>query len=348
MNAALRLGAWAALACSLTTIPATVRADRAAVEEEPAPPKVEDPVSAADRETKEKAELALSQGRVDEACVLFESLTRSEQPLALIDAGKCFAIAGKTASAYKRYTRASIAAASRGEVGLEDRARDLASKLVPTLSKLRVDVLGATQDLVVTINGAPMPRSEWGVLGHADPGTLAVRATADGKAPFETSLTLGPNGDAQVLVIPALKAPSEVQEPPPVVPPPQVTPERTEKVSPIGIAAFVTTAFGVVGLGTGIAFGVMTLSEVAEAEENPSLCPNKVCSEAGRAIVDEAETKGIISTAMFVFGGATLATGGTLFLLRELGVIDHDEPKEPSAAPTVSISPVSIGATWRF
>ncbi len=337
------------LAALLTEATSAYADQPSPIEADPPAPKPIDPAALEERATREKAEFAMSQGRIDEACVLLDTLTKSEQPLALIDAGQCYALAGKSASAYKRYTRASIAAASRGETSLEDRARDLAGKLVPSLSKLRVDVMAATADLAVTLNGVPFPKSEWGVLAHVDPGPIALRATADGKSPFETSVVVGPNGDAQVIVVPLLKAPS-IQPPghEKLEPRPSPPAETTSRVSPIGIAAFLTTAFGVVGVGTGIAFGVMTLSEVGEAEENPALCPGKICSEAGRAVIDEAETKGIVSTAMFAIGGASLATGATLFLLREFGVIDTAPAQAPSPLPRVSVTPVSLGATWRF
>jgi hypothetical protein len=115
-------------------------------------------------------------------------------------------------------------------------------------------------------------------------------------------------------------------------------------VSPIGVVAFLTTSVGLVGVATGIAFGVMTINEVADAKEDPALCPNLVCSKAGRIAVDEAEAKGIVSTVTLSIGGAALATGVTLFLLRHFEIIDAPAP----TAPKVGVGPGWVSVELAF
>jgi hypothetical protein len=254
----------------------------------------ETPPPAVDRAAVDRADAALTEGRVDEACKLYdEVLAASPDAEVALRAGKCHELAGRTATAYKRFTRAALLAA--GNVALEDRARELASRLASKLSKLRVDVLVPEDGLSITVNGEPLPREQWRKLLPTDPGPIRVRAERPGAPPFEAQVTLGGAADAQVVVVRDV-APSDGggggaggtggtggagSEPPP-------SDGRVETVSPIGVVAFLTTSVGLVGVATGIAFGVMTINEVADAKEDPALCPNLVCSKAGRIAVDVA------------------------------------------------------------
>ena len=276
-----------------------------------------------------EADKALAEGHIDQACRKFEdALTLTRTATILVNAGKCQQLLGKTASAWRHFTSATILAGGLGDTTLEDRSRELASKLAPRLSKLRIDVLAPFPEQRVECNGILIPRAEWGVLTPVDPGDLRCVASAPERLSLDLQITIGAEADVRVLVIPQLKdgavQPSPPQEQRPITPP--VSEQPKEVKSPVGVIAFVSTAVGVVGIGTGIAFGVMTLIEVGDAEENPLLCPNKLCSKAGRIAIDEAEAKGIASTVAFTVGGLGLATGVTLFLLREFGVLGAQQP----------------------
>jgi hypothetical protein len=286
-----------------------------------------------------EADKALAEGRVERACRSFEeALTLTRTAELLISAGKCQQLLGKTASAWRHFTSATILAGSASDTTLEDRARELASRLAPRLSKLRIDVLAPLPEQRVECNGVVIPRTEWGVLTPVDPGELHCLASAPGRTASDLQLTIGAEADIRVLIIPQLKEVTK-QPPPPQSTPPTSEQQPQEPKSPVGVIAFVTTAVGVVGIGTGIAFGVMTLVEVGDAEENPLLCPNKLCTKAGRIALDEAEAKGITSTVAFTVGGLGLATGATLFLLREFGIIGT---QQPAVSPVVGYGSLGL------
>src|SRR5262249_41089849 len=88
-------------------------------------------------------------------------------------------------------------------------------------------------------------------------------------------------------------------------PPPSGTP-RT-----IG---FVLGGVGVVGLGVGIATGVVASSKASSAKTDPTLCANKECSSAGRDAIKSAGTMATVSTIGFIGGGVALAAGAVLVL----------------------------------
>ena len=117
-----------------------------------------------------EADKALAEGQIDQACRKFEdALTLTRTATILVSAGKCQQLLGKTASAWRHFTSATILAGGLGDTTLEDRARELASKLAPRLSKLRIDVLAPFPEQRVECNGVVIPRAEWGVLTPVDP-----------------------------------------------------------------------------------------------------------------------------------------------------------------------------------
>lgn len=301
---------------------------------EPAPPPAEapPPPPAPGAEALAKGKAALDAGRVDEACALFLEAARAGGSEALLSSGQCHELQGKTATAWREYTAATLAASREGIAEREDRARALASKLAPRLSKLRIDVLSPLPGQLVKQNGALVDPATYGALVPIDPGSYTVTASAPERAEFSATVVVRADADAQVVLVPAL---GPITPTPPgggVGDGPRDGVVRT--TTPLGVAGFVTTSVGALGIALGTVFGVMALNEVADAEEDPRLCPGKVCSEAGRKVIDEAESKGNASTALFSIGGTALAAGITIFLVREL--TDVEKRAEPAKAAGVS------------
>jgi hypothetical protein len=281
-------------------------------------------VARADAPAADPREL-IAQGRVDQACAILASAASDGSAGALIASAQCHELQGKTATAYAELLAASAAAEKEGVIETQDRARSLASKLVPRLSKLRIDVLSPKSDQIVKRDGNVVPPEDWGKLVNVDPGVHAVSASANGRRDFTGKVTVGAEADVRVVLIgelPDINAPVANGKPSGAKPDPEPAPPdgRTATIDPMGLAAFTTSGVGLIGMVLGITFGVMALNDASDAEDDPLLCPNKVCSQAGRAVIDEAETKATVSTVSFVVGGVSLATGITLFLVRELAM----------------------------
>ncbi|NUP10420.1 MAG: tetratricopeptide repeat protein [Polyangiaceae bacterium] len=301
------------------------------------------------------ARAALDAGKIDEACALFDKAADAGAGSeALLAAGQCHELQGRTASAWKRYSDATRAAAKEGVVDREDRARSLASKIAPRLSKLRIDVLAPIAGLTVRRNGVVVDAETYGSLVPVDPGTYAVVATAPDRQDYAASVVVGGDADARVIVVPMLppKGSATINSTMEPVGPRRDGVVRTS--SPLGVAGFVTTSFGAVGIAMGTVFGVMAMNEVGDAEEDPLLCPNKVCTKAGAAVIDEARTKSTVSTVAFSVGGVSLAAGVTIFLVRELTDIEKpDTDKDATKKSGITsfepiVGPGYAGATIHF
>jgi hypothetical protein len=78
----------------------------------------------------------------------------------------------------------------------------------------------------------------------------------------------------------------------------------------------VVATVGVVGLGVGTAFGLMTISKKHDAE---TVCPDQCASEAGVAAWNDAHSAGNISTVAFVVGGLGVVGGAALWFTAPSG-----------------------------
>jgi len=171
-----------------------------------------------------------------------------------------------------------------------------------------VDVLAVS----VTMDGQPWAALLEGKALPADPGQHVFVLTVEGHPPITRTLLLveGEKGRGERV---DLKGPS----PSAATPPPAPTTTRgartgmgTQKI--LGLAA---GGVGVVGVGLGAVFGLMSGSAWTSAKSacggDPSRCTDVSTAESHRST---AETDATISTAGFITGGVLLAAGVTLFL----------------------------------
>ena len=140
-----------------------------------------------------------------------------------------------------------------------------------------------------------------------------------------------------------------VQQPPPPMPATPPPPAPVEATSRGGSAqktiGFVVGGAGVVGLGTGLAFGLMRNANV---DERDKICPSSVhCSvsegERVEELTDQGKKNATVSNIAFGVGGAALLLGAVLVLTAG----DSKESGKPSAQVHIRSwsSPTSAGAS---
>lgn len=270
----------------------------------------------------------MADGKPEEACPKFEASQRADPSAGtLLNLARCHETIGKTATAWAEYKEAATTARTSGRTDIVEAATGFAKALEPKLSKLSIS---ATQvpGLIVKRDGNPISLATLGVPIAVDPGEHEIEASAPGYAPYTTKITVGADGKAESLQIPALTESKE-----------EIggagTPAGPAKSGPLRTVSYIVGGAGVVGLGLGTIFGVMASSQASNAESTPTLCPNKQCTKAGLAEIDSASTKATISTVGFIGGGALLATGVVLFLV--------SSPKKVSDSGTTAHFVPSVG-----
>jgi tetratricopeptide (TPR) repeat protein len=268
------------------------------------------------------------QGRYEQACGKFAASQELDAGFGtLMNLGECYERRGMTASAWATFKEAAGLARSAAQTDREAAARERAHRLEGALSKLVVratDAASAIEGLEVRLNGTPLPRATWGSAVPVDPGTQHVRISAPGYEPRETELAVpkGP-GETPLEIPPLVRSAQPAASNTPLLgadPPksslPDASPSRSDDGGTQRTIGYVLAGAGAVGLVVGTVFG---LSAIAKNGDSDDECrTERLCSEEGLDLRDEARSAAAASTIAFVAGGA-FAAGGLALVLTATG-----------------------------
>ncbi len=304
--------------------------------------------------------------RFADACPKLEESQRLDPGLGtLLNLAECQAQVGKTASAWANFLEAAFQAKAAGQAKRENTARTRAAALEPRLSRLTIlAVPGAKVE--IKRDGAVVTSSLFGTAVPVDPGEHVVSASAPGKTPWESKVTVRPEGHQVSVSVPQLEdaapPPPEVKPPPPEVkpppppevkPPPSSTPEdrppplETSAGKSQRTAGTVLTVVGFAGLGVAAAFTVLTKVRL-DASNGAGGCVGNVCPPSAYNARNQARSYGDVATGAWSGGGVVTATG--LALLVASGVI-RDNALKAQLVPVATIEPghgALLGLGGRF
>ena len=269
-----------------------------------------------------EARTLIGAGRVEEGCKKLEASQRLDPGTGtLLHLADCYEKLGRTASAWARFREAASRAARDGRADWETIAKTRSAELEPKLARLRID---APAGVVVHRDGDEIPSAALGTPLPIDPGEHTVTASAPGRKPWSSRISVVASTTATVAV-PALEkdvaAPEHDAAPEP----------SPSDGSTLRTAGYVTGALGIVGLAVGTVSGLAAASKNSRSKD---VCPTSgVCADEGaRAANDEARAAATASTLGFVAGGVLLVGGLTMILLA---------PSSSSRAPPSSSSRAS-------
>jgi len=295
-----------------------------------------------------------------EACPKFEAAMRLDPGMGtLFNLSDCHEQIGRTASAWSGFRDVAAQAKAEGQPDREKAARDRAAALEPKLSKVRLMVPAELAGLALTItrDGSPVPAALVGTAIPLDPGPHTLRVTAEGKEPWETKITVGVQGgvvDVPVPVLAAKKAdgPAVATATVPVgtasgapsasavvTAAPSATvgdaPVRPWQ-KPLGITAAVA---GVLGLGAGVALGVVAKGTYDESNKANCDAVTHACNAEGDKMRKDAVAMGNIGTVVGIAGAVIGAAGIVLWIVA---------PSAPAAGPVKSASKSGDkSASWK-
>lgn len=249
-----------------------------------------------------------------EACPKFEASQKADpSPGTLINLAGCYKALGRTASAWAEYKSAETMARNRGRTEESAYAAKAAAELEPSLSKLElVPPKSKVKDMTVTRDGELIDAGSLGTPVAVDPGKHEIKVTAPGYRPWVTTVEVGANGDAQIVRIPALIVDPDAG-------PGGAVTTQDLGTGGSGVLPWILIGGGGVFMGTGLVFGMLAKNQASDAEDDPTLCPNKECTPAGQDEIDSAEGKALISTIGIGVGAAAAITGVVLLLTQGSG-----------------------------
>jgi len=264
-------------------------------------------------------------GNYASACPkLEESYAQDPATGTLLALGICQERSGLTASAWATFSDAAARAKRDGRADRERAAREHMTALEPKLARLTIQVdpsLAGLAGFSVKRDGREVGAGAWGASVPIDPGEHVVEATAPGRRPFNTKLTVPAQPVAQTVQIPALElAPQEnAGGETAKTANPEPTPsdaQGTRNAKPLRLPGMIIGGVGLVTLGVSGIFALRASSLNSESKEDGHCDAQNQCDEIGGAKRDDAKTAANVATVTVLAGGALTALGVTLFLLQ--------------------------------
>jgi hypothetical protein len=266
----------------------------------------------------------LQEGRTAEACERFaESQRLDASSGTAINLASCYETQGKTASAWATYLVAARIAQSQQKTERAEEAGRKASELEKKLSYLTVKAAERVPGLQVRVGGVLLEQSSVGVKLPTDPGEHVVEASAPGYKAATVGVTLGTDGDAQVLELPKLeKLPEASAKKEPVTDSHESDSKGTARnggadtgsEEPSRTVPFVIGGTGIGLVVIGGVFGVLAMSSNSEAK---SLCNGKTtdCPSSALTRQDTAYAQANTANVLVGVGLAGIATSAVWLLL---------------------------------
>jgi hypothetical protein len=259
-----------------------------------------------------------AQGQYLQACPKYAESLRLDPGIGvMLHLSSCWEKAGKPASAWAEYREAEQVAARAGDSRSEV-ARHRAEALESRLFRLTIVVpdASAIDGLTIVRDGETVGKAQWGAPVPVDPGPHTIVAMARDKRRWQTTLVVPDHPGAETLAVPPLADENATPgastalpvSTPEATPPPPRSSWGTQRVAAAAIGGA-----GIVGVGVGIAFGVLT--KVKLDQSNGSGCqPDNHCTSTGATLRNDAIRAGNVSTVAFVVGLGALAGGTALWL----------------------------------
>ncbi|HEX3903208.1 MAG TPA: hypothetical protein VH853_10200 [Polyangia bacterium] len=258
----------------------------------------------------QKGKALLSEGQVAQACPAFEESQRLDPSGGtILNLALCHELEGRLAHAWSEFNEAVLFARKDGRHDREAAASERARALEPRMSRLTVVVPAGTQveGLRVEHDGHELARAAWSTAIPVDGGEHVIRASAPGREPFETKVTIAKEAESKTVEIPVLATPVVVVSEQKVTLRPATPAPLSPRLRPIGL---VTAGAGVVALGVA---GVVLGAALSAKSDSNSHCTGDICDAAGLSKRSEAVSRGDLATIFAVSGVALVAAGVSLF-----------------------------------
>ena len=256
----------------------------------------------------------MKEGRIREACQkLAESLALKHRGGTLLNLAVCRDQEGRHATALQLYEQALEAALSDGREDRVALARTRIEEVRKKLSWLAVKPPDSPPTgLTIQRDGAEVPRGAWGKPEAVDSGEHTITATAPGRAPYETRVTVGGPGDEQVVKMPLLAELASAPRPATAASTPASVEPGAE--APAWRRPLLGAALGIgaAALFTGGVFGVKA---ILDSKESQRLCPDNRCpTDAGYQKNQSDRTAALVADVAVPTGLAAIGIGVLLLL----------------------------------
>jgi hypothetical protein len=318
------------------------------------------PVARANDADKGAAQVLFEQGRAlvqahkfADACPKFAESLRLDPGIGtMLWLADCYENNGQTASAWAEFKEASASATLKQDPRATV-ARRRADDLEPKLARLVIvpPPDGSVAGIEVKRDGVTLGAAELGVAVPVNPGAHALSASAPGKRPWSTSITVLDKPGTVSAVVPVLEAaPEAIAVGGAIAAPPGATsgPESAAADRPAGERAWgprqtvglATGGAGLIAVAIGAYFGLEAKSTYDGWQGS---CGATQTSSSCVGQRDSASTQALASDVLFGVGAAAIVGGAVVYFTAP-------RSSNRTATITPSVSPkgasLSFSKTW--
>jgi hypothetical protein len=266
--------------------------------------------------------------RYAEACPKFEQSQRQDPASGtLLALAYCQELSGLLATSWASYLSAAQLAEREGHAERQSAASERVQSLASRVSRLTVIVPAELLSLPgfhLLRDGVEFERASFAVSVPMDGGPHVFLATAPGRVPWTSTVTLLTERDQKTLVLPVLDLvpPTSASDGKQAsgddvgAPPPTPVSSGGAEHDPGGTYRRAGLAFaiaGAVGVGVGTAFALSAQAKNDQSNANGH-CDSTGCDETGMTLRNSALSAARTATWAFVASGALAACSVTLFL----------------------------------
>ncbi len=278
----------------------------------------------------ERGKALMIDKRYDEACRAFQtSLDLLRGVGTLYNLAECRIALGQRAAAWKLYRDAAWLARDQGARDRAAAADERAKAIEQEVALVRLELAEAPAGAKLTIDDKAADLRSWRETQALDPGAHRFVLRAPGRRPWKLTTTFAAATD-RTITVPPLAAASDTSED-----------DAPRSLPPERIGGIVLGAIGLVGLGTGIGFGVVALKKSSEYQP---LCDDQGrCPDGAIALHDQAKRAAVGADVALALGGAAVIAATVLWLVPR-----RDARPRAMVMPIVAPGTAMIGFTRRW
>jgi hypothetical protein len=279
----------------------------------------------------EQGREALRVGDLNKACALLEGSQRVDAAIGTqLLLAHCYEQLGRTASAWALFREvASLSGDSvkRGQIA-QIRADALAGRLARLILRVDTQDQKLLSEVYIRRDDVELPSSAIGIAVPVDPGTHTFEIYGPGIETWSSSVEV-PAGPTTVTVLASgLKIRKRSLPPGGSGDKLPATLDSSQPAQPVAEYTlspwpWIWTAAGVLGVAAGTTLAITASNTYGDSKRHCRTA--MLCSAEGLTLRDSAGTQANVATGAFVFGGASLALAGILFLTR--GPAPRDESR---------------------
>lgn len=280
----------------------------------------------------------MHEGHYAEACPKLEAARRLYASAGiLLNLGDCLEKLGRTASAWTEFGEAA-AVAERTHRDTEAReAEKRQTQIEPTLLRLSIRIGPGPAGVTVHRDGAEMAQAALGSAIPVDAGKHEITVSADGYAPWTTTVTVSAPGETVEVDVPALQALPSSKEAPVAAPPPHPTSLLATSEAPqADSSTLAPVGWALAGGGVAVAAGSLALMLIESSRASDAR------RDGNGSEYDSTKTPWAIGLAGVCVGGAAALTGAVI-----LATGHHSTHETVGALPTPWVSASGGGLAYQ-